>query len=104
MPKSGIQSFLLQFAKVKLMKASVSAFLFSALLVVLTAGSSLAAILTGSGTLPFPGATGAPPRDNYAPIGPSTGPFTGTWPGGGPNVAAPGWVGACAVTLPDAHG
>src|SRR3954470_22838321 len=100
MPKHGIQSFLLQFAKVKLMKASVSAFVLSALFVVLASSSLSATPLTGSGNLPFPGATGAPARDVYAPIGPSTGPFTGTWPGGGPNTAGSAWWGTFPVTGP----
>jgi len=104
MPKHGIQSFLLQFAKVKLMKASVSAFVLSALLVAWSASSSLAAVLTGSGTLPFPGATGNPPRDTYAPIGPAAGPFTGTWPGVGPKVAGTAWWGTFPVTGPMPHG
>jgi hypothetical protein len=104
MPKHGIQSFLLQFAKVKLMKASVSAFVLSALFVVLASSSLSATPLTGSGNLPFPGATGAPARDVYAPIGPSTGPFTGTWPGGGPNTAGSAWWGTFPVTGPMPHG
>jgi hypothetical protein len=86
------------------MKISVSVFVLSASLLVWLTSSSLAAPLVGSGNLPFPGATGAPPRDNYAPIGPSTGPFTGTWPGGGPNVAGPAWWGTFPVTGPMPHG
>ncbi|HWP40725.1 MAG TPA: hypothetical protein VNL70_07355 [Tepidisphaeraceae bacterium] len=48
--------------------------------------ASWAAPLTGSGVLPFPGATGDPPRDNYLATGTGPGPFTGTWPGAGPNT------------------
>jgi hypothetical protein len=98
-PTHGTQSFLLQFAKVKLMKASVSCFAFSSLVTVLFTISSLGAPLTGSGTLPFPGATGDPPRDNYQAAGAAAGPFTGTWPGAGPNSpAAPAWWGSFSAT------
>src|SRR4051812_17731148 len=86
------------------MKASVSAFFLAAALSALFAVSSFAAPLVGSGNLPFPGATGNPPRDNYAPVGPSTGPFTGQWPGGGPNIAGPAWWGIFPVTGPKPHG
>jgi hypothetical protein len=86
------------------MKVSVSAFVVLASLLVSLTSSSLAAPLVGSGNLPFPGATGAPPRDTYAPIGPSTGPFTGTWPGGGPNVASTAWWGTFSATGPMPHG
>jgi hypothetical protein len=86
------------------MKFSVSRFVFSASLVVLCAGSLFAAPLVGSGNLPFPGATGNPPRDNYAPAGPTAGPFTGTWPGSGPNVASSAWWGTFPATGPMPHG
>ncbi|MFL6546044.1 MAG: PEP-CTERM sorting domain-containing protein [Candidatus Udaeobacter sp.] len=86
------------------MKASVSFFVIASTFTALIALQSSAAPLVGSGTLPFPGATGNPPRDNYAPIGPSTGPFTGTWPGGGPNIASTAWWGTFPVTGPMPHG
>ena len=86
------------------MKASVSAFILTVSLSALFATSSIAAPLVGSGNLPFPGATGNPPRDNYAPVGPSTGPFTGQWPGGGPNTAGTAWWGTFPVTGPMPHG
>src|SRR5690349_130635 len=86
------------------MKASVSCFVLASSLTVLFSLQSLAAPLTGSGNLPFPGATGAPPRDNYLPAGPTAGPFTGTWPGSGPNVASPAWWGTFSATGPMPHG
>jgi hypothetical protein len=86
------------------MKTSVSFFVLSLLVVVLYSSASLAAPLVGSGNLPFPGATGNPPRDTYAPAGPSAGPFVGTWPGGGPNVASPAWWGTFSATGPMPHG
>jgi hypothetical protein len=76
------------------MKSFVSAFVLASSLFVLIASSSLAAPLVGSGTLPFPGATGDPPRDTYLAAGSASGPFTGTWPGAGPNSpSAPAWWG-----------
>jgi hypothetical protein len=86
------------------MKVFVSAFVLAASLVLLFTGSSFALPLVGSGLLPFPGATGNPPRDNYLPGGPSAGPFTGTWIGGGPNVASPAWWGTFTATGPMPHG
>ncbi len=62
------------------MKRSVSSFVLASFLIVLTTLPLLGAPLTGSGTLPFPGATGDPPRDAYQSAGPAGGPYTGTWP------------------------
>jgi hypothetical protein len=40
-----------------------------------------------------------PPRDTYQPVGPGSGPFTGTWPGLGPNAPAnPAWWGTFSAT------
>ncbi|MCC7474827.1 MAG: PEP-CTERM sorting domain-containing protein [Pirellulales bacterium] len=86
------------------MKSSVSTFVVSTLLLVSFAGSSLAAPLVGSGILPFPGPTGNPARDNYLAAGSPGGPFTGTWPGAGPNTAATAWWGTFPVTGPMPHG
>jgi hypothetical protein len=86
------------------MKASVSRFTLSSLALVVVALPTLAAPLTGSGNLPFPGATGNPPRDNYAAAGPAAGPFVGTWPGSGPNIASPGWWGTFSAIGPMPHG
>ncbi len=86
------------------MKASVSAFVLAASLSALFAVSSYATPLVGSGTLPFPGATGNPPRDTYAPAGSPLGPFTGTWPGVGPDLANPAWWGTFSAMGPMPHG
>jgi len=65
---------------------------------------SWAAPLTGSGALPFPGATGDPPRDMYLASGSGPGPFTGTWPGAGPNSPAqPQWWGTFSASGPMPH-
>jgi hypothetical protein len=81
------------------MKISVSNFTVALLLAVLFSNPSLGAPLTGSGLLPFPGATGDPPRDTYQPAGPGSGPFTGTWPGLGPNApASAAWWGTFSAT------
>jgi hypothetical protein len=81
------------------MKRSVSVFALASFLTILSAIPSLGAPLTGSGTLPFPGATGDPPRDSYQSAGPINGPYTGTWPGAGPNSPAqPAWWGTFPVT------
>jgi hypothetical protein len=81
------------------MRRSVSVFALASFLIVLSGISSSAAPLTGSGTLPFPGATGDPARDAYQSAGPVNGPYTGTWPGAGPNSPAqPAWWGTFKVT------
>ena len=85
------------------MKVFVSAFVFGAFFVISFAGSLLATPLTGSGTLPLP-PLGNPPRNTYAPAGPAAGPFTGTWPGGGPNIADPAWWGTFSAIGPMPHG
>lgn len=82
------------------MKVSVSAFILRTLFSVLFASESHAVPLVGSGYLPFPGATGDPPRDRYLPAGPGAGPFTGTWIGAGPNTAQPPWIGTFTATGP----
>ena len=81
------------------MKISVSNLAIASLLAVLFSNPSLGAPLTGSGILPFPGATGDPPRDTYQPVGSGSGPFTGTWPGLGPNApASAAWWGTFSAT------
>jgi len=87
-----------------LMKSSVSSFVVALVLIAALAATSFAAPLVGAGNLPFPGATGNPPRDNYAAAGPTTGPFTGTWPGSGPNIASPAWWGTFSAIGPMPHG
>jgi len=82
------------------MKFSVSAFVLAFSLCILSAATSLAAPLVGSGYLPFPGATGDPPRDRYLPSGPGSGPWTGTWVGAGPNIAQAPWIGTFSATGP----
>jgi hypothetical protein len=79
------------------MKPFVSNIALASLLTVLSAIPSLAAPLTGSGTLPFPGATGDPSRDTYLTAGPINGPYTGTWPGVGPATAQPAWWGTFKI-------
>jgi hypothetical protein len=86
------------------MKLSTFRLILAASFIVLSSLPSFAAPLVGSGLLPFPGATGNPPRDNYLPTGPNAGPFTGTWVGGGPNVADPMWWGTFPVLGPKPHG
>jgi hypothetical protein len=55
---------------------------------------AVAVPLTGSGVLPFPGATGDPARQIYAAAGLAGGPFTGTW-----SVPAnPAWIGTFPAT------
>lgn len=77
----------------------------TAFLIVVFTVPSFGVPLTGSGTLPFPGATGDPPRDTYLPIGLGEGPAsTGTWPGQGPNSPAqPLWWGTFSVAGPMPH-
>ena len=76
------------------MNRSLSAFALAAFLTLSSTVPALAIPLTGSGTLPFPGATGDPTRQNYAPAGPASGPFTGTW-----SVPAnPAWIGTFPAT------
>ncbi len=79
------------------MKPSVSNLALASLLTVLITIPSLGTPLTGSGTLPFPGATGDPPRDTYLTAGPINGPYTGTWPGVAA-TAAPAWWGTFPIT------
>jgi len=76
------------------MKFSISSLIPLSVFAVLFVADAEGAPLTGSGTLPFPGATGDPPRDIYLAAGAASGPFIGMWPGLGPNPPAqPAWVG-----------
>src|SRR3990172_6055965 len=87
------------------MNRTVSIAALAALLTVVLTVPSLGVPLTGSGTLPFPGATGDPPRDTYVRAGLGEGPtWTGTWPGGGPNSPAqPLWWGTFDASGPMPH-
>ena len=86
------------------MNRSVSNFVLTSSLLVLLVAPSFGAPLVGSGALPFPGATGDPPRDIYQAAGPASGPFSGTWPGAGPNAPAQTpWWGKFTATGPMPH-
>src|SRR4029079_8413694 len=86
------------------MKLCVSRLAIATLLTVLYAIPTLGAPLVGTGVLPFPGATGDPPRDTYQPIITGPGTFSGTWPGVGPNAPAQApWWGTFIATGPTPH-
>ncbi|WP_428940658.1 PEP-CTERM sorting domain-containing protein [Fontivita pretiosa] len=86
------------------MNRIVSVSVLGVVMSVAIASQSYAAPLTGSGVLPFPGATGDPPRDVYLASGTGPGPFTGTWPGAGPNSPPqPQWLGTFSATGPMPH-
>jgi hypothetical protein len=86
------------------MNRSLSNFVLTCSLLVLLVAPSFGAPLVGTGVLPFPGATGDPPRDTYQPIITGPGTFSGTWPGIGPNSPAQApWWGTFIATGPTPH-